>query len=134
MEHCRATSTEVLDRAGMSASLACAMHCAILPLVLMALPALGLAWFGSAWIDGTMVLLAAAIAIRAHRRGIALHRRCLPVGVALMGLLLIMIAICALKGSATGHYLQGSGAMMVAGSHWLNRQLCRRCPACRGQT
>ena len=130
MEHAEIHSREVLDRAGMTASIACAVHCAALPLVLMALPALGLAWLDSAWVDWTMVLLAAVIAIRAHRGGIALHRNCLPVGVAVAGILAIMVAICLLKGSATMHYLQASGATMVAGSHWLNRRLCRSCATC----
>jgi hypothetical protein len=130
MELSEAKSTEVLDRAGMTASIACAVHCAALPLVLMVLPALGLAWLDSAWVDWTMVVVAAVIALRAHRGGIALHRSCLPVGVAVAGILAIMTAICLLKGSATMHYLQASGATMVAGSHWLNRRLCRNCATC----
>lgn len=130
MEHTKANSTEVLDRAGMTASIACAVHCAALPLVLMALPALGLAWLDSAWVDWSMVLVAAVIALRAHRGGIALHKKCLPVGVAIVGILAIMTAICLLKGSASMHYLQASGATMVAGSHWLNRRLCRSCATC----
>jgi hypothetical protein len=87
MEHSKTHSTEVLDRAGMTASIACAVHCAALPLVLMALPALGLAWLDSAWVDWAMVLIAAIIAIRAHRGGIALHGKCFPVGVAVAGIL-----------------------------------------------
>jgi hypothetical protein len=41
MKPCEVQSVAVLDRAGMSASLACAVHCAVLPLVLAALPAYG---------------------------------------------------------------------------------------------
>ena len=134
MEHSKTHSTEALDRAGMTASIACAVHCAALPLVLMALPALGLAWLDSAWVDWTMVLVAAVIALRAHRGGIALHRKCLPVGVAVVGILAIMTAICLLKGSASVRYLQASGATMVAGSHWLNRRLCRSCATCCSHT
>ena len=130
MEHTKANSTEVLDRAVMTASITCAVHCAALPLILMALPALGLAWLDSEWVDWTMVLVAAVIAFRAHRGGLALHRKCLPVGVAAMGILLIISAICLLKGSASMHYLQASGATMVAGSHWLNHRLCRSCATC----
>jgi hypothetical protein len=64
----------------MCASLACAVHCAIFPLALAALPALGLAWLDAAWIDWSMVLLAAGIALSAHRGGFTVHRRCLPAG------------------------------------------------------
>src|SRR5580700_2281666 len=83
MEQSRANSVRVLDRAGMSASLACAVHCAIFPLLLSAL---GLAWLDSAWVDWTMVVLAAVIGLRAHRGGFRVHRRCLPAGIAVAGL------------------------------------------------
>jgi hypothetical protein len=130
MEVYKTNSVEVLDRAGMSASLVCAVHCAVVPMALMALPALGLAWLDSSWIDWTMVGLSALIALRAHRAGIALHSRCLPVGVAIAGIVFILLAVCALKDSPSAHYVQASGATLVAGSHWLNRRLCRSCTTC----
>jgi MerC mercury resistance protein len=119
---------------GMSASLACAVHCAVLPLLLAALPAIGLAWLDSAWVDWTMVALAAVIALRAHRGGFRLHRSCLPSAVAVAGLLAIVTTICLLKGSASHHYVQASGAVVVASSHFLNRHLCRNCKACSTAT
>lgn len=130
MELSEIKSVRVLDRAGMSASLACAVHCAVLPLLLAALPAIGLAWLDSEWVDWTMVVLAAVIAFRAHCGGFTVHRRCLPAGVAAAGLLVIVTTICLLKGSASHHYIQASGAMVVASSHFLNRHLCRNCVAC----
>ena len=114
----------------MSASLACAVHCAVFPLILAALPALGLAWLDSEWVDWTMVLLPAGIALRAHQGGFTVHRRCLPAGVAVVGLLTIVTTICLLKGNASQHYMQASGAVVVASSHFLNRHLCRTCTVC----
>ena len=105
MEQCDVKSVAVLDRAGMCASLACAVHCAVFPLVLAALPALGLAWLDAEWVDWTMVLLAAGIALRAHRDGFTVHRRCLPAGVAVVGLLTVVMTICLLQGNASQHYL-----------------------------
>ena len=130
MEPCEVKSVAVLDRAGMSASLACAVHCAVFPLVLAALPALGLAWLDAEWVDWTMVLLAAGIALRAHRGGFTMHRRCLPAGVAVVGLVTIVTTMCLLKGNASQHYMQASGAVVVASSHFLNRHLCRTCTVC----
>src|SRR3981081_4033056 len=49
MEQQSLNATAAFDRAGMSASLACAVHCALLPLALAALPALGLVWLDSPW-------------------------------------------------------------------------------------
>jgi MerC mercury resistance protein len=134
MEQCVSSPIRVLDRLGMSASLACAVHCAVLPLLLAALPAIGLAWLDSAWVDWTMVALAAVIALRAHRGGFRLHRSCLPSAVAVAGLLAIVTTICLLKGSASHHYVQASGAVVVASSHFLNRHLCRNCKACSTAT
>jgi len=134
MEQCVSSPIRVLDRLGMSASLACAVHCAVLPLLLAALPAIGLAWLDSAWVDWTMVALAAVIALRAHRGGLRLHRSCLPSAVAVAGLLAIVTTICLLKGSASHHYVQASGAVVVASSHFLNRHLCRNCKACSTAT
>jgi hypothetical protein len=44
--------------------------------------------------------------------------------------LVIVTTICLLKGSASHHYIQGSGAVVFASSHFLNRHLCRNCVAC----
>jgi hypothetical protein len=130
MEQAEFKSVRALDHAGMSASLACAVHCAVLPLLLAALPAIGLAWLDSPWVDWTMVVLAACIALRAHRGGYMLHRRCLPMGVAVAGVVIIVTAISLLKGSATHHYIQASGGVVIASSHFFNRRLCRSCVAC----
>ena len=79
MDSHRMHSTVVLDRAGMTASLACAMHCALLPIALAALPALGLAWLDSPWVDWGMVAVALAMALRAHRGGYrCTDAACLP--------------------------------------------------------
>jgi MerC mercury resistance protein len=130
MESCEVKSVAVLDRAGMCVSLACAAHCAVFPLVLAALPALGLAWLDAEWVDWTMVLLAAGIALRAQRDGFTVHRRCLPAGVAVVGLVTIVVTMCLLKGNASHHYMQASGAVIVTSSHVLNRHLCRTCTVC----
>jgi MerC mercury resistance protein len=124
----------VLDHAGMSASLACAVHCAALPLLLAALPAAGLAWLDSAWIDWAMVAVAAGIAFRAHGRGFSVHRHCLPPSLAVLGVLLIVATICLLKGSTSQHYLQASGAVVIASSHALNHRFCRSCAKCSGRS
>jgi hypothetical protein len=134
MEQRSLKATTGYDRAGMTASLACAIHCAVVPVALAALPALGLAWLDSPWVDWSMVVLAMAIALRAHRGGYHLHRRCLPAVVAFLGVLTIVATICLLKGSASHHYIQASGAVMIAGSHLLNHRFCRRCAVCHEES
>jgi hypothetical protein len=47
-----------------------------------------------------------------------------------VGLVTIVLTLCLLKGHANLHYLQASGAVVVASSHVLNRRLCRTCQVC----
>jgi hypothetical protein len=81
-----------------------------------------------------MVALALGIAFRAHRGGYHLHGRCLPAAAAFVGVLTIVTAICFLKGSASHHYIQASGAVVIAGSHLLNHRFCRNCMKCRTES
>ena len=60
-----------------------------------------------------------------------MHGRCLPAGVALTGVAIIVVTICCLRGSASQHYIQASGAAMIAGSHLLNHRFCKSCIKCR---
>ena len=115
----------------MTASLLCAVHCALLPIALAALPALGLAWLDSPWVDWGMVALALGIALKAHQGGYLVHGHCLPAGVAVTGIAIIVTAMCLLKGSASQHYIQASGAAMIAGSHLINHRFCKSCTKCR---
>jgi hypothetical protein len=54
MQQSSGSAVKNLDRAGMSASLLCAVHCAFLPLLFVALPAFGLAWLDSPVVDWSM--------------------------------------------------------------------------------
>jgi hypothetical protein len=78
-------------------------------------------------------VLALGIALRAHRGGYRLHQRCLPAGVAVAGIAIIVAAMCLLKGSASHHYVQAAGAVMIAGSHLLNHRFCKSCATCSSE-
>jgi|SRR5690348_1166076 MerC mercury resistance protein len=69
MQQSSGSAVKNLDRAGMSASLLCAVHCAFLPLLLAALPAFGLAWLDSPVVDWSMFGIATCIALWSHRHG-----------------------------------------------------------------
>lgn len=67
-------SHEALDRTGMIASIGCAVHCMVAPLILLMAPALG-----GFWVHPTTHLLIAAlvlpVAAFALRRGLRVHGR-----------------------------------------------------------
>lgn len=68
------------DFLGMSASIACAIHCAVLPVFLTALPLFGFEILHNPWFEGGMIGLAFVIGASTLYHGYKKHhRRNLPV-------------------------------------------------------
>ena len=84
------------DLAGIFASLACAIHCAILPLVMTSLPVLGVNIIDNTAFELGMILLAAVIGILALVHGYRKHH-----------------------GNVLPFYLFGAGVLfLIAKQHW----------------
>jgi len=119
---------EWLDRIGMTASLACAIHCAALPLILTALPVFGLEFFADVRIEIFMISLSLVIGTWAITRGIYSHKSVIPLGLLLLGFTLI----------SSGHFLVEDyefvmvpiGGLIVAAAHYMNWHLNRLCTNC----
>lgn len=78
------------DRLGVAASVLCAIHCAIAPILLIALPTFGRIWAhpASHWGMALLVVpIAAVMAIRGFRQ----HRRKWVLGFAAIGILLVIV-------------------------------------------
>lgn len=76
----------LLDRIGASGSLVCALHCALLPLVIAALPSLGVAiWLGDGFEQG-FVLFATLLGLFSLVSGYRRHRAVRALGLLLPGL------------------------------------------------
>lgn len=80
------------DFAGITASLACAIHCAAMPLVIAYLPAMGLTWMVGEGFHQAMAVLCIMIALAAFVPGWRKHRRPSPVMFGMTGLALLMMA------------------------------------------
>jgi len=80
------------DFAGVTASLACAIHCAAMPLVVAYLSALGLSWMAEEGFHQAMAVLCIAIALAAFVPGWRKHRRPSPVLLGAVGLAFLMAA------------------------------------------
>ena len=116
-----------LDRIGMTASTLCAIHCALIPIFLTALPLLGLEFLANEWVEISMILLSVilgtfSLSISYRKQ----HHKLLPFLVLIIGFALI----------ATGHFaglkslepiLIPLGGFTVAAAHLVNWKLNNTC-------
>ena len=69
----------LIDRLGLSASAACAVHCALMPMLVGALPALGLGFLSHGPFEVVMVSLSCVLGMSSVIRSWRLHRRMHPI-------------------------------------------------------
>ena len=119
--------TRFADRFGATASFLCAVHCALLPLLIAALPAFGLGFLADHRYEqafvGFAVLLASATVVGGFRH----HHRLVALWLLLPGLVLLITgALIAFDHAATLHsVLVSFGGTLVAGAHLTNLRLWR---------
>ena len=116
-----------LDAVGIGASLACAGHCALLPLLITAMPLLGLEVLENDRLEflllGVSFIIGYAALFRGYRR---YHRHFWP----------LLWFTLGFGGLLAGHFLVpegleaaviATGALLIIVAHMLNLQGCRRC-------
>ena len=113
------------DRMGMVASTLCAVHCALLPLVIAVLPSLGLGLGGQADLDQAFVLFASLLALTTLTQGYRRHRVFRAWWFLLPGIALLWGgAYTSLHSHGLLHtVLMVSGGMLLATAHWVNLRL-----------
>ena len=118
-----------LDALGISASLLCAVHCSLLP-VLLTLGALGgLSWLGHPLVEavfiGLSLILAVASLLPSWRK---VHGRIEPITLVLAGFALIVISHM-----LHAHHepaLMALGGLLIALAHLFNWRLMKRAGSC----
>lgn len=118
--------TPLLDRLGATGSLVCAIHCALLPLLIALLPSLGVAvWLGDGFEQGFVVfasLLGLSTLAWSYRR----HRAVRALGLLLPGLAALWIGVlyAPLHDSVVPHaVVMTFGGTMVGLAHLANLRL-----------
>lgn len=111
------------DALGIGASLACAIHCAILPLVLSSLPIFGINIIDNAAFEYFMIFLAFCVGCYALMHGFRKHhRKSLP-------LLLFTAGILLLFAKQHWHkyelYILPFAVIFIASAHFINFRLCK---------
>jgi hypothetical protein len=121
-----------IDDLGVFASTLCAMHCAVMPLIIGALPLLGLEVFAAKRTEWFFVVMSVVLGILSLVPSyLRRHRRSWPLILFIIGVGLILSARLSFEDTIRAEIpLVVMGALLVAGSHFLNRRLCRSCPVC----
>lgn len=106
-----------LDHTGIAASLACAVHCAALPLVTTLIPLVGLTFLANPLVEIFMLTLSLCIGMLALLSAYRLHQQKLPLFILLSGFLCVGL----------GHYLTyaevfliPTGGLLIAAAHLFN--------------
>lgn len=125
-----------LDKAGAAASLTCAVHCAIMPLVVTLLPLFGLTFLADERLEWGLLALSASLGISSLCFGFREHGSRRALVILAIGLFLLALGRIseqrAWGGWAVPVVVAGGGT--VAASHFLNRRLCHTCRRCRTET
>ena len=119
----------MLDRIGITATSLCALHCILLPVLLPALPLLGLSFLADhAW-EHTFLLITAILGSVALFSGFKkYHRRLYP-----FYLLFLGVGIYWIKhdfSEAIQPYFILVGATLIVAAHIINLKLCNSCKKC----
>lgn len=113
------------DRVGFAASFLCAVHCALLPVALALLPALGLNLGGWIDFDQAFVIFATLLGLTTLSLGYRRHRAFRAWALLLPGLALVWLgAFSPLHDHTLGHAaIMVAGGLLLAAAHLLNLRL-----------
>jgi hypothetical protein len=119
------------DRVGVLGSVLCALHCALLPLLIAALPALGLGGLDLVDLDQGFTVFASLLGVSTLAAGYRRHRAFHAWAALIPGLAMIWIAsFSSLHDHSLGHVLlMVSGGLMIAAAHAINLRLSHAAPA-----
>lgn len=125
----------LLDRLGISASVLCAVHCAIVPLAITVLPLLGVGFLAHGAFEVSMIALSVAIGVLSMGRSYRIHRQLNPIFMMIAG---AMILLFNLLGHSTHDetlemlhpFIALLGGIMIISAHRINMKLCSSCTRC----
>jgi hypothetical protein len=128
----------MLDKAGMIASITCAIHCMIMPLIVTLLPIFGLSLFATEEFEWMLLMVSAMLGLTSLCFGFKKHKSFRAFS--FLGIGLTFLVIGRLAHEHVSHFrvftfdiyllFLVAGAILVAFSHWLNNKLCKSCLPC----
>lgn len=121
-----------LDRAGATASFLCAIHCALMPLIVTLLPLLGLSFLASEPVEWALLASSATLGSSSLCLGFRKHRKrqvFMVLGIAL-ALLVAGRIFHEHHFGVWGPVFMVLGGFTMMGAHLLNHRLCHSCAQC----
>ncbi|REL34024.1 MerC domain-containing protein [Thalassotalea euphylliae] len=119
----------MLDRIGIAATSLCALHCILLPILLPALPLLGLSFLADHTWEFVFLIATAMLGTFALLSGFRrYHRKLYP-----FYLLYLGVAVYWLRhdfGEAYEPFFVIFGAVLIVAAHFINMKLCNSCKQC----
>lgn len=115
------------DSAGMTASILCAIHCAIVPVLITVLPLAGLGFLANPLIEWSMIGL--AIIIGSYAIGLSyvkVHRKKLPLVLLMAGFLVIILGHIFTQGWREAIVVP-IGGLLITASHFANYRYSAHC-------
>lgn len=119
------------DALGIAASIACAIHCAVLPLIMSSLPILGINIINNFWFEIFMIVLAMGIGLHSLTHGFKKHHhRVLPIIVFVIGISLLLV-------KQIFHQYQllflVPAVILIVSAHFMNYRQCRIADHCHAE-
>jgi hypothetical protein len=120
-------STDRSSRISALLSIACAIHCAAMPLLISVLPLIGMQFMASHLMEGMLLAFGVGFGIYGVMKAyFTQHRDIRPVVALALGTSLIVVGFF-FAAESVEPYLVSVGALGIAAAQVLNIRSCRRC-------
>jgi hypothetical protein len=120
------TIRKKLDHLGIGVAVLCAIHCALLPVLMAMLPMAGLKFLAHPALELGIILLSLIIALASLGKSWHVHRRRLPGAMVLTGFALILTGHFGVSETYEWMFLT-AGSFLVAAAHLVNWRCTKSC-------
>ncbi len=127
-----------LDKIGIYASIICAIHCALLPLIIVFLPTFFVSLFINDFVEWTFLLITFLIGIVSLCFGYNKHKSYKVFPIISIGFIILLMSKILIHNYKhnTPFYLNVImlvGGFIIALSHHINNRLCNTCVKCKNE-
>ncbi len=121
-----------MDKCGMAASTACAVHCFLAPVLITVAPLLGLGFLFQESFENIVIMASLGLAFLSLFWGFNhKHRQLQPLFIFLLAVICFVLSrVESLANIVSEPVLVGLGGLALASSHFINLQLCNSCHDC----